>query len=48
MPFVFMCLRSPGFSKVFDTISHIILLQKLAARGLDGHTFCWVNNWLDG
>ena len=26
------------FSKVFDTISHSILLAKLAACGLDGHT----------
>ncbi|KAK4833062.1 LOW QUALITY PROTEIN: hypothetical protein QYF61_027724, partial [Mycteria americana] len=25
-----------------------ILLEKLAAYGLDGHMFCWVKNWLDG
>ena len=30
------------FSKAFDTISHSIVLAKLAARGLDGHTLCWV------
>ncbi|GAB0204598.1 mitochondrial enolase superfamily member 1 [Grus japonensis] len=36
------------FSKVFDTISHSILLEKLAAHGLDGHTLHWVKNWLDG
>ncbi|GAB0182424.1 hypothetical protein GRJ2_000707700 [Grus japonensis] len=36
------------FSKVFDTISHSILLEKLAAHGLDGHTLRWVKNWLDG
>ena len=36
------------FSKAFDTISHSILLEKLAARGLDRHTPCWVKNWLDG
>ena len=36
------------FSKVFNTISHSILLAKLAARCLDGHTLCWVKNWLDG
>ncbi|KAK4808189.1 hypothetical protein QYF61_001221 [Mycteria americana] len=36
------------FSKAFDTVSHSILLEKLAARGLDGCTLCWVKNWLDG
>ena len=36
------------FSKAFDTISHSILLEKLAAHGLDGHTLRWVKNWLDG
>ncbi|GAB0190170.1 mitochondrial enolase superfamily member 1 [Grus japonensis] len=36
------------FSKAFDTISHSIVLQKLAAHGLDGHTLHWVKNWLDG
>ncbi|KAK4816622.1 hypothetical protein QYF61_019321 [Mycteria americana] len=25
-----------------------ILLEKLAAHGLDGCTLCWVKNWLDG
>jgi len=30
------------FSKAFDTVPHSILLEKLAAHGLDG----W--NWLDG
>ncbi|KAK4818107.1 hypothetical protein QYF61_005910 [Mycteria americana] len=29
------------FSKAFDTISHSILLEKLAAHGLDGHTLFW-------
>ncbi|XP_074716553.1 neuronal acetylcholine receptor subunit alpha-10-like [Strix uralensis] len=29
------------FSKAFDTVSHSILLAKLAARGFDGHTLCW-------
>ncbi|KAK4822047.1 hypothetical protein QYF61_008856 [Mycteria americana] len=37
-----------GFSKALDTVSHSILLEKLAAHGLDGHTLCWVKNWLDG
>uniref|UniRef100_A0A8D0KSJ6 Reverse transcriptase domain-containing protein n=1 Tax=Strix occidentalis caurina TaxID=311401 RepID=A0A8D0KSJ6_STROC len=35
-------------SKAFDTVSHSILLAKLAARGLDDRTLCWVKNWLDG
>ncbi|KAK4809932.1 hypothetical protein QYF61_001659 [Mycteria americana] len=36
------------FSKAFDTASHSILLEKLAAHGLDGCTLHWVKNWLDG
>ncbi|KAK4827745.1 LOW QUALITY PROTEIN: hypothetical protein QYF61_021216 [Mycteria americana] len=36
------------FSKAFDTASHSILLEKLAAHGLDGCTLRWVENWLDG
>ncbi|KAK4831454.1 hypothetical protein QYF61_017682 [Mycteria americana] len=36
------------FSKAFDRVSHSILLEKLAAYGLDGHTLRWVKNWLDG
>uniref|UniRef100_A0A8B9BVR2 Reverse transcriptase domain-containing protein n=1 Tax=Anser brachyrhynchus TaxID=132585 RepID=A0A8B9BVR2_9AVES len=35
------------FSKAFDTVSHSILLKKLAAHGLDWHTLRWVKNWLD-
>ncbi|NXK13350.1 RTJK polymerase, partial [Herpetotheres cachinnans] len=35
-------------SKAFDTVSHSILLEKLAAQGLDGCTLCWVKSWLDG
>ncbi|KAK4824449.1 hypothetical protein QYF61_015764, partial [Mycteria americana] len=34
------------FSKAFETTS--ILLEKLAAHGLDRRTLCWVKNWLDG
>ena len=36
------------FSKAFDTIPHNILMEKLAAHGLDGHTRCRVKHWLDG
>ncbi|KAK4832451.1 hypothetical protein QYF61_023175 [Mycteria americana] len=36
------------FSKAFDTVSHSIVLEKLAAHGLDGCTLRWVKNWLDG
>ena len=37
-----------AFSKAFDTVSHSILLQKMAARGLDRYTSGWVRNWLEG
>ncbi|TRZ16353.1 hypothetical protein HGM15179_010754 [Zosterops borbonicus] len=36
------------FSKAFDTVSHSILLEKLAVWGLHRSTLCWVRNWLDG
>ena len=36
------------FSKAFDTVSHSILLGKLAACGLDKYTLLWVKNWLVG
>ncbi|TRZ07653.1 hypothetical protein HGM15179_019457 [Zosterops borbonicus] len=35
-------------SKVFHTVSHSILLEKLAAHGLDRNTLYWIKNWLDG
>uniref|UniRef100_A0A8C3B661 Reverse transcriptase domain-containing protein n=1 Tax=Cairina moschata TaxID=8855 RepID=A0A8C3B661_CAIMO len=35
------------FSKAFDTISHNILLKKLAAHGSDWRMLRWVRNWLD-
>jgi len=37
----------PDFSKAFDTASHSILLEKLAAHGLDGCTLHWVQKWLN-
>jgi len=36
------------FSKTFDTVPHSILLEELAAHGLDGCTLCWIKNWLNG
>ncbi|KAK4821662.1 LOW QUALITY PROTEIN: hypothetical protein QYF61_027130 [Mycteria americana] len=36
------------FNKAFDTVSHSILLEKLAVLDLDGCTLRWVKNWLDG
>jgi len=35
-------------SRAFDTVSHSILLEKLAACGLDERTLCWIENWLNG
>ena len=32
----------------FDTVCHSILLEKLAAHGLDRYTLGWVRNWLEG
>jgi len=36
------------FSKALDTVPHSILLEKLAARGLDGCNLHWVKNRLNG
>jgi len=36
------------FSKAFDTVSHSIHPEKLAACGLDGCTLHWIKNWLNG
>jgi len=36
------------FSKAFDTVPHSVLVEKLAAHGLDGHMLHWVKHWLDG
>jgi len=32
------------FSKAFDTVPHSILLEKMAAHGLDGCTLHWIKN----
>ena len=36
------------FSNAFDTVPHNVLVEKLAAHGLDGCTLHWVKHWLDG
>jgi len=36
------------FSKAFDTVPHNILLEKLAAHGLDKCTLHWIKKWLNG
>jgi len=36
------------FSKVFNTVPHSTLLEKLATHGLGGCTLHWINNWLNG
>ena len=36
------------FRKAFDTVPHNILMEKLAAHGLDGCTLRWVKHWLGG
>ena len=36
------------FSKVFDTVSHDILLGKLRKCGLDEWSVKWIENWLNG
>jgi len=36
------------FSKALDINSHSILMEQLAARGLDRCILCWAKKWLDG
>ncbi|PKU42195.1 rna-directed dna polymerase from mobile element jockey-like [Limosa lapponica baueri] len=36
------------FQKAFDTVPHRILMEKLAAHGLDEHMICWIKHWLSG
>jgi len=40
-----LCL---DFSEAFDSASHSIHLEKLAAHGLDRCTLHWVKTWMDG
>jgi len=35
-------------NKAFDTVSHSISLEKLAAHCLDGHILYWMKHWLVG
>ena len=35
-------------SKAFNTVPHSIVMEKLAAYGLDGCSLCWIENWLNG
>jgi len=36
------------FSKAFGTVSHSIILERLAAHGLDRYNLHLVKTWLDG
>ncbi|PKU29396.1 rna-directed dna polymerase from mobile element jockey-like [Limosa lapponica baueri] len=36
-----------SFNKAFDMVCHSILLEKLAAHGLDRSALHWVKNWLE-
>ena len=38
----------PDFSKAFDAVSHSILVQKPAVRGLDRYALGWVRKRLEG
>ena len=35
------------FRKAFNTVPHRILIERLAAHGLDERTVCWIKHWLD-
>jgi len=43
---IFLDLRP--LTLFLDTVPHSILLEKLAAHGLDGCTLRWIKNWLNG
>ncbi|GAB0176698.1 mitochondrial enolase superfamily member 1 [Grus japonensis] len=43
-----LCVVFLDFSEAFNTVSHSILLEKLAAHGLDRCALHWVKNWLCG
>ena len=37
-----------GFSKVFDTVLHSVLLDTWSNCEMSRYTVCWVKNWLNG
>lgn len=36
------------FKKLFDTVSHMDLINKLMKYGLDRQTVRWIQSWLNG
>ncbi|KAK4823757.1 LOW QUALITY PROTEIN: hypothetical protein QYF61_006053 [Mycteria americana] len=48
LPYIILSDNQKVKCKAFDTVSHSILLEKLAAHGLGRRTLHWVKNWLDG
>lgn len=36
------------FKKLFDTVSHTDLINKLMKYGLDRQTVRWIQSWLNG
>ena len=43
-----MDIECLAFSKVFDTVSHSILVMKLRKCGIDEWTVMWIENCLTG
>jgi len=41
-------LSTPISARLFDTVSHNILLGKLRKCGLDEWMVRWIENWLNG
>ena len=36
------------FSKAFDMVDHLVLLQKLKSKGFEGKLLMWIRSFLDG